>query len=288
MFGHSSKATRRNGFTLVELLVVIGIIALLIAMLLPALKRVKESANSVKCMANMKQIMTATIMYTQEFKNSLPIPPSIGEYFPGGAGDSSSLAYYMSRSAPSGAGVITYNVGALWKFLSPGFVNSPAGPDRKILRDIFNCPTEEAQTFRPVWWGTMRVDSGMVRNFSYSWNRHIRLSYSNSAVGVYPPCRKISQIKSAANKILLIEELAPNDGMAYILNDSATGDMDDTPAFRHNGTGNYGFADGHVAQMTPKQLGFLPPVDRNGYQFTPYDTSTQAAQVRKYYFLLTQ
>ncbi len=63
-----SKHTR-NGFTLVELLVVIGIIAVLVAMLLPALSRARAQANSVKCMSNMRQLHTYTMLYANEYKN---------------------------------------------------------------------------------------------------------------------------------------------------------------------------------------------------------------------------
>ncbi len=61
-----------RGFTLVELLVVIGIISVLIAVLLPALSRTRKSANSVKCLASLRQIAHAGLMYTMESKGWLP------------------------------------------------------------------------------------------------------------------------------------------------------------------------------------------------------------------------
>jgi prepilin-type N-terminal cleavage/methylation domain-containing protein/prepilin-type processing-associated H-X9-DG protein len=66
------NARRTGGFTLVELLVVIGIIALLVSILLPALNRVRAQATSIKCLANLRSIGQAIVVYANNNKGSLP------------------------------------------------------------------------------------------------------------------------------------------------------------------------------------------------------------------------
>jgi len=78
--GHTSSVHRnprhpsRGGFTLVELLVVIGIIALLIAILLPALRRAREAAVAASCLSNLRQIGMAFHIYADENNGWLPSP----------------------------------------------------------------------------------------------------------------------------------------------------------------------------------------------------------------------
>lgn len=82
-YKRNNRSTR--GFSLVELLVVIGIIAVLISLLLPSLTMARRAANNVKCQANLKQIGVALIAYAQQYNDYIPGSSNTSGLLPGSA-----------------------------------------------------------------------------------------------------------------------------------------------------------------------------------------------------------
>jgi prepilin-type N-terminal cleavage/methylation domain-containing protein/prepilin-type processing-associated H-X9-DG protein len=139
---------RRRAFTLVELLVVIGIIALLIAILMPALSRARDQANMVKCMSNMRQIGQAYMMHAQEHRNHVPTAGLIHAPYSGtpeGLKDTAKQKYmYYSdgsteRPMPMPAALAIY-MGQKISADNPQRMKEEM--DTGPVREVFTCPTQ--------------------------------------------------------------------------------------------------------------------------------------------------
>jgi len=130
---------KTRGFTLVELMVVIGIVALLISLLLPALRRAREAAITVQCSARMRQLTTATFMYVNDNRGYLP--PIVEGYkkFPGNSGD------WAGPYSMFPAGTTSY----LAKYLG----NGKGAVNVLTSGQLFRCPSFDPTDDHLVNWG---------------------------------------------------------------------------------------------------------------------------------------
>ncbi|MDB5327897.1 MAG: hypothetical protein JWM57_3466 [Phycisphaerales bacterium] len=297
---HNSSATRsashlrrpQSAFTLVELLVVIGIIALLISILLPSLNRARRAAAAIQCSSNMRQIAMAMLQYTADNKGKL-IPLRVSgttTYWPKG--------FFWANELVRGKYII-----------GPNSLKVPASPDY-FQSSIFRCPEASPDMIlalgaigtasqEPLYPADAKNNAGFIDNVALTpdtglldfgistWYQPVGGSVSASSA--WPPVsavsaqratpflwysgtagdgyladphysRKLSQIRRSSEVIMLAEANQPNwikKGTApHLLNRLAARHGNKT-GDKTNAYTNFAFFDGHVA----------------AYETLPFDTA---------------
>ncbi|WP_428939066.1 type II secretion system protein [Fontivita pretiosa] len=141
-------------FTLVELLVVIGIIALLISVLLPALASARQTANDVKCASNIRQLVTALTMYATS--NRGKYPPNLN-----------SGAMYPAPPPGQPTANLWYDADRIGQFL-PKTVQYTSG---SIGGNVFICPNDEgaARSYAMNVWASSVADQFVLNTATNGW-----------------------------------------------------------------------------------------------------------------------
>ena len=210
---------RKNGFTLVELLVVIGIIALLISILLPALTSARDQASRVSCQSNLKQLGYGIVMYASDFNNSLPFANSQtletnGKWTAGGW-----LYKHPNKSDPS-----HIEAGAVWEYLKS------AG--------VYRCPVDPLED-------NVTDPDFITRNLaSYMINGAIN-GYANTV-----PAYKI--VKFRSDNVMFFE--SNERGLGNGSWNDGNNNADNGLSLRHKRGGSLGFFDGHADWWTYAQF----------------------------------
>lgn len=209
-----------GAFTLIELLVVIAIIAILAALLLPALSQAKSRAWTIACASNLKQLSIAWHTYAGDNEGRLPL--NIAGGIPTTLGARDAVGSWIIGNAQVDSDTTNLTAGTLYPFT----------PNYKV----YHCPADHSTIYK---------NSGAERIRSYSVEGYLG---SPDSLPSYPNLpMKIDQVKYDVSSIFLfLDEVEGgiDDGLFGItLSGSSWINM---PADRHNRGANLSFCDGHI------------------------------------------
>ena len=265
----------RCGFTLIELLVVISIIALLIAILLPALGRAKELASRAVCSSNVRSIVQSMDIYGQSNKGVYPCTPGnpIGVYWnaatgvsgvsqvPGKSGPSTMQYYYMPNATKNPK---ASPLQCLWLLVLSG----------QMTPKSFLCPSDPFATVPSLQYGTSSTTGGATSYVCFGFTSPSQTTYGPNGQGesysIAAPWQYDGQpgawwtTKNGSTDLPLVSDIAPESAtgsgnLNRITNTLPSGNTYGNYIYNsgnHNGDGqNVGFGDGHVSWETNPYCG---------------------------------
>lgn len=198
----------KKGFTLIELLVVIAIISLLLSILMPALRRVKEAGKRILCLSNVKTLSMGYIMYLDAHEGKLPI----------GAGAKAwcnmvaSPYAYNPLDAPKELQIDAIVNGLLFPYVEKA--------------EVYRCPVAEKNEFR---------------TYSIS----MAMNFPSLVVDQGTRITKITQVRSTASRMLFLDDYVSDWNASWYVPATAQYWWNSTP-IRHGSGGNvFSFVDGH-------------------------------------------
>ena len=215
-----------GGFTLIELLVVIAIIAILAAMLLPALSRAKARASATACLNNMKQLQLASLMYADENNDRLV------------NNDTGATAGFASTSA----GPYAWIQGNVQEWTVNYVENIRTGvlfPYNKST-EIYRCPGSRA---------FVRGSGGVIVPHNRSYGMSVQINCSHGKNSTYTRVvKKTSEVKRPANVWVFGEEnqVSIDNGAMGVESREGPAQFWNPPSARHNSGANFSFLDGHA------------------------------------------
>jgi prepilin-type N-terminal cleavage/methylation domain-containing protein len=245
MLSSKDRRPSRAGFTLIELLVVIAIIAILAAMLLPALARAKQQSQGAKCISNLKQLTLAWISYCNDSRDVLAVNGNTNFEPPGGPNGPTKgqnpqwCPGEMEEGAPVGGeqtNVLWIMAGVLYPYVgSPG---------------VYRCPADLSTFNGDTAYATGGGGNDRVRSMSMNaWLNPPPVAIADCGMNVgYDIYTKTSDLSvpGAANLWLFIDENPYSINDAFFLDFPSDTGWVDCPASYHVGACGLSFCDGHA------------------------------------------